>query len=427
MAIERSPHAAGGAAPAGNGHAESEEMRLRSALEQLAVAEEELRQQNDELIQSRYAAEVDRQRYETLFQSAPEAYLVTDIYGKIGEVNGTATALFRLPPERVIGRPIFNFVPMAARRRIRVAIATALRTSEVLHEVFPVLVANSSPRDVEASVTLRLIVGERALTWMLRDVTEQAEYARRLATLNTELDERVRARTADLERASAVKDEFLGLISHELRTPITTIYGNAEILRRKGAKMDADTRGAAVEDIYVETSRLQRLVDDLLLLARSQSTAAELEPVMPQRIVERIAAEFERERGRAVEVNVGQHIPAVSAEPTYLEQVLRNLLSNAEKYSPPGRPIKIAVARFGRRVRFTVADRGDGVATKDEASIFKAFFRSPTRHGDAPGLGVGLAVCRRLVMAQDGRIWVRPREGGGAEFVFTLAVAPEWD
>lgn len=425
MAIEGVPRTADCAPRGADAH--SEETRLRNALEQLAVAEEELRQQNDELIQSRHAAEVQRQRYEALFQSAPEAYFVTDIYGKIVEANGTATAMLRLPSERVLGRPIVNFVPTPARRGVRGAIATALRTSAVLHELFPVIVAGDDPRQVESSITLRVISGERALMWMLRDVTEQTEYARRLATLNTELDERVRARTADLERASSVKDEFLGLISHELRTPITTIYGNAEILRRKGAMMDAETRRAAVDDVYTESCRLQRLVNDLLLLARSQSTTAELEPVLPHRIVPRIAAEFERERGRPVEVSVGNRIPAVSAEPTYLEQVLRNLLSNAEKYSPNGRPVEVGVVRSGSRVRFTVADRGAGVPANDEGRIFKAFFRSPARQGDAPGLGVGLAVCRRLVAAQGGRIWVRPRDGGGAEFVFTLPVAPDWD
>ena len=118
-------------------------------------------------------------------------------------------------------------------------------------------------------------------------------------------------------------------------------------------------------------------------------------------------------------------LPPASAEPTYAEQVLRNLLSNAEKYSPSGAPVEIHAARDGGNIVIRVLDRGRGIDKSETDQVFTAFYRSPRTSELASGAGIGLAVCRRLIEAQGGRTWVSPREGGGMEAGFTLPVAEE--
>ncbi|MBF6599654.1 MAG: sensor histidine kinase [Dehalococcoidia bacterium] len=139
-----------------------------------------------------------------------------------------------------------------------------------------------------------------------------------------------------------------------------------------------------------------------------------------------VAEAHEHAGGRQITVDARQTLPAVSGDLTYLEQILRNLLANAEKYSRRDTPITISVARRGRRMRFAVSDRGAGIPADELKRVFTPFFRSTANGHEAPGVGIGLAVCKRLVEAIGGRIRATPRPGGGTEFGFTLAVDRDW-
>ena len=128
-----------------------------------------------------------------------------------------------------------------------------------------------------------------------------------------------------LRRANEAKDEFLGLVSHELRTPITSIYGGSRILRMRLDQLDEESRHGLLADIEQESERLNRIVEDLLVLARMElGETISSEPVMISRIIERVAALFRRRRpSRQLDI-MAEAIPPVEAEPTYLEQVLRS-------------------------------------------------------------------------------------------------------
>jgi two-component system, OmpR family, sensor histidine kinase KdpD len=117
----------------------------------------------------------------------------------------------------------------------------------------------------------------------------------------------------------------------------------------------------------------------------------------------------------------------VAAEPNYLEQILQNLISNAIKYSPPGSPIDIQARREEGCVAISVLDRGSGIAPEEMERIFEPFFRSSSTAGQAAGIGLGLSVCKRLVDAQGGELWARPREGGGTEIGFSLPMYEDED
>jgi PAS domain S-box-containing protein len=232
---------------------------------------------------------------------------------------------------------------------------------------------------------------------------------------------------ADLRLALASKDEFLGLVSHELRTPITTIYGNAELLRRHGERLDADTRLTALVDIEQEAQRLQRIVDNLLALSRVESVQdVNTEPILAQRVVGKIVeAHLKQYPHRTINVITPPSLDVIMAEPTYFEQVFRNLLSNAEKYSPPDQPIDVVAEALPGEVSISVLDRGAGITPEEAEQVFAPFYRSASTAAIASGAGIGLAVCKRLVEVQGGRVWARQREGGGADVGFALPVEPD--
>jgi signal transduction histidine kinase len=223
-------------------------------------------------------------------------------------------------------------------------------------------------------------------------------------------------------RANALRDAFIGVISHELRTPITTIYGVSRMLRLRGPSLDSAVVAKSIEDIESEADRLQRLVEDLLVLSRAERGKVEVdgEPITIGRLVRRVA-EVERARsGRTIEVSVESGLPLAVGEETYVEQVVRNLLTNAAKYSDEGRPIAVRVSVEDDEVVVRVLDEGIGIAGADAARAFELFFRSKSATRMASGAGIGLFVCRQLVEAMGGRIWATPRESAGTEVGFSL-------
>jgi len=247
------------------------------------------------------------------------------------------------------------------------------------------------------------------------------ENARLYAEAQRALDEL--AETAQrLMEANAAKDEFLSLVSHELRTPITTILGNAEILIRRAESMPAEQRLGAIADVKMEAQRLSNIIENLLVLARLERGAEiEIEPLLLERAIARVLDVVRRETPSREFVfeRPGEEAP-VSANALYVEQVLRNLISNADKYSPPGRPIRIIVEKRDRSWVTSVHDEGGGIPSDETERIFDPFYRSEQTSKKAPGLGVGLTVCRRLIEIQDGQLWVESDGTSGSTFSFAL-------
>ena len=248
-----------------------------------------------------------------------------------------------------------------------------------------------------------------------------------IALENRELYDSLSRTAQELRRANEAKDEFLGLISHELKTPLTTIRGNAQILARNGGRIDEERQRVAFSDIEKESERLQRIVDNLLLLARpDQGLTPAPEPLLLRHVVGTVVARHRREHPeRRFDVHTeGEPRPVLFSEDC-LEQVLDNLLTNAEKYSPAGSPIVIEIERSGGEVTLRVIDEGIGIDTDE--GLFEPFYRAPEATPYASGLGIGLAVCKRLVESQGGRIWACPRPGRGAAFAFTIPVLEDGD
>lgn len=230
------------------------------------------------------------------------------------------------------------------------------------------------------------------------------------------------------EREQA-RDAFIGVLSHELRTPVTTIYAGAELLARGETKLDEAARAGIFEDIHAEAERLHRLVEDVVALTRFGEGALEIgsEPVLLQRV---LPAVVRSEEGRwptgRFELDLPYDLPPVAGETTYVEQVVRNLLANAMKYSGSDAVVRILVdvAPSGAEVQVRVLDAGPGFPEGEADRLFELYYRSPSVSRKVSGSGIGLFVCARLIDAMGGYVWAVNHEGGGAEFGFALRVMP---
>ena len=229
----------------------------------------------------------------------------------------------------------------------------------------------------------------------------------------------------DERQAGEFREAFIDVISHELRTPITTILGLTQILARPGRADDPASRALLLEDVRAESERLHRLVEDLLVLSRAERgrLVIDAEPLQPRRLIERIVAQEGPELpSLQIETRLVPDLPVVAGEGTYVEQIVRNLLGNAAKYTPAGTRVVIDARRNGNVVEIRVTDDGPGIPDESLRRVFDLFYRDPDSARAVAGSGIGLFVCRSLVEAMGGRMWaIRPPEGG-SEFGFTLRV-----
>jgi signal transduction histidine kinase len=229
-----------------------------------------------------------------------------------------------------------------------------------------------------------------------------------------------------IRRALELREAFIGVLSHELRTPITTIYGGTRVLAREG--VSEDTRREIAADVTAEAERLHRLVEDLLVLARAERETMDLggDPVLLQHLVPRVLrTEEQRWPETMFRLSLPASVTAVSGDETYVEQVVRNLVGNAAKYGGATGIVEVAVEPYEDEVVVRVLDEGPGFATTESERLFELFYRSAKTSATTSGAGIGLFVCRALVEAMGGRIWAHPRPAGGAEFGFALPVFSE--
>lgn len=220
-----------------------------------------------------------------------------------------------------------------------------------------------------------------------------------------------------------MRNAILSSVSHDLRTPLATITGAASGLLEDKDQLGPAARHELAKSIYNEAHRLDRLVRNLLDMMRLESGAVQLQkewhPI--EEIVGAALTRLEsRLNGHQIRTNFQPDLPLVFLDGVLMEQVLLNLVENALKYAPPSTAIELSATVSDHELIFEVADRGPGIPSGDEQRIFDKFYRAgPAREG---GVGLGLTICRGIIEAHGGRIWVEKRSGGGAVFRFTLPI-----
>jgi signal transduction histidine kinase len=333
--------------------------------------------------------EIPSPELQAVLGAMPEAVLVCDRDDRVRIVNPAADRLFAGRPVRDRADLLTRFEPLPSDPEPDESVI--LQARDVPKRLFEL---RSVPVSREKQPAGNLAAGRILI---LRDVTE--------------------TRLARAERRA-----FLSILSHELRTPITTIYAGSRVLARRITARPAG--GEIAADISAEAAHLYDVVEDLLVLTRAEQGLLELsiEPVLLQRIAEtsiRIAAR----RSPSVPV-VRDGItdpPAVRGDPVYIEQVIRNLVTIASRYGGPDAPVVIQLAADDREVRLRVLDTGPDLEPH-EATRLLDLVEEP--RGPRQSAGIGPFVCRRIVESMGGRIWALPRDDGGAEVGFAL---PRYD
>ncbi len=253
---------------------------------------------------------------------------------------------------------------------------------------------------------------DEVLRDLLMTVASQvAEHLHRRATQERLADE--------LARSNAELERFAQTAAHDLRAPLQTVSGFAELLeRRHGDELPADAR-EALALIRDSAQGGSRLLDHLLAYARAGGSAVEPRPVDPRAVLDDVLVALRGDvEARGAVVRVAGALPEVVADPVQLAQVLQNLIANALAYTPADRAPLVVVSGTALGpdcVRLSVRDHGRGIDPADATRLFEPFVR-----GAGGGTGLGLAVCARIVARHGGHIWVDPTPGGGSTFSFTL-------
>jgi two-component system, OmpR family, sensor histidine kinase KdpD len=234
-------------------------------------------------------------------------------------------------------------------------------------------------------------------------------------------------RIAVLQRLDAMRVALLSSVSHDLRTPLTSIKAAANSLLQEDVQWDDEARRGFAETIEHEADRLNRLGSNLLDMSRIEEGALkpEKEEYSLKTLIYDVLARLDPLlEGRVVQTHLPDNLLLVELDYIQIDQVLTNLIENAVRYTPAGSPIEVSAQRKGKEVLFSVADRGPGIPTADLERVFDKFYRvhNERQSGVPTGTGLGLAVSKGIVEAHGGRIWAERRDGGGLVINVVLPV-----
>ena len=237
----------------------------------------------------------------------------------------------------------------------------------------------------------------------------------------TSLYRQVAAHKAELERSNAELAQFASVVSHDLRSPLTSIAGFSELLQRYYADHHDANATRYITSIMDGVKHMQTLIEGLLTYALVGAQASPPEPVDCTVVIERALTNLHaaiEARGAMV---THAALPTVAADATQLSEVFQNLIGNAIKYCRETPRVAISADREGAEWLFSVRDNGIGMDPADAERIFGIFQRAPAA-AEYPGTGIGLALCKKIIERHSGRIWVESCVGEGATFKFTLPV-----
>lgn len=337
----------------------------------------------------------DRARMEAILASMIEGVLVVDEQGRLQLVNDAARRILKLES----GSINHSYVEAIRHPGIVDHIRRALNGEAT--DGLELSVTRDTTRTLVARVAPVVATGRGAVL-VLHDITE-------------------------LRQADQVRRDFVANVSHELRTPLTAIKGYAEALLDDPD--DAEARGKFLDIIHRHATRMERLVKDLLRLARLDAgqETVELVPCDIDGLLGGIASDFAptaAQKHQTIDVAVAPGARTLTTDATKLHDIARNLIENAVNYTPDGGAIEVRAANVDGRFVLTVSDTGHGIAPDDLARVFERFYRvdkSRTRPG---GTGLGLSIVKHLVHVLDGEVTASNQPGGGAVFTVTLPAPP---
>lgn len=348
----------------------------------------------------------ERARYQAIIEGSVDGIMVTDFAKNVTKVNSSLERMTGFPREELEGKGCVNLLGLSDGNGI------------CLCDRYCPFIKDGKVQD---SIEANLIRKDGSHIWVevgygvLRD--DKGEPVGVVHTIK------------DISRHKQIdqlKDEFIGLVSHELRSPLTVIIGALNTIITDGKFLSSYEKNKLLKDAAEEAESLSHLVGDLLELSRFQSQRFILDakPVDLTSVVKNIVHTLKRyTKKHHFVVDFPDDLPEVMADQVRLERIIYNLLDNAVKYSPKGGEIKVLAKKENDFLVIGVKDKGIGISEADQERLFKAFQRiEDPALANIQGAGLGLLVCRRLVEAHGGKIWVESEYGKGSTFYFTLSL-----
>ena len=368
---------------------------------------QELNEQLERMVAQRTSAlTMEMGRLEAVLTSMAEGVVVTDLNNRVVLFNPAAQQMFELVPHRVIGQSIeqllaaVGFTPLLQRIR-------GLGTSE---------------RPVGTKEELA-VKGKRLNVYLSSLSDEEGQFAGMVLSIRDVTVE---------QQVDRMKTEFISTVSHELKTPLTSMKGSLQLLLTRG-KWLTETERQLLAVCLRNTQRLIRLISEILDISGIESGGMifNFRPVSVGEVTVYAVEEIKSyAMGRDITVvnSVGEHLPQVYGDSDRLIQVVTNLLSNAVKFSPEGKVVMVSAQRDGNYVTVSVEDRGKVIQWSDRDKLFKKFQQiENAERGKVDGTGLGLAICKEIVERHHGRIFYTAAKEWGNTFSFTVPIIGERD
>ncbi|MEK9148431.1 MAG: GAF domain-containing sensor histidine kinase, partial [Candidatus Desantisbacteria bacterium] len=248
-----------------------------------------------------------------------------------------------------------------------------------------------------------------------------------LSLENSRLHIHLKERSKELERANAAKSDFLNVVSHELKTPLTFIIAQLGILKKETLGRLTKSQKEGIKKIEEKGFKLNSVITDILNLAAIENKKfyeLKTEKVYLRKLIDEVAKAFGLliyHKGLSIELDLPDRFPSVFSDSGKISDILYRLLDNAVKFTPSGGEITIGARETKAEIEIFVSDTGIGIAKENEGRIFERFYQqdgSITRKYS--GMGLGLAITSELVKALGGKIWVSSKQGEGSTFTFTI-------
>ncbi|OGO42789.1 MAG: hypothetical protein A2137_01785 [Chloroflexi bacterium RBG_16_58_8] len=348
------------------------------------------------------------EQYRDLYEEAPYAYLSVGADGIIERANRGASELLGYTRSELVGWRVLDlYADSPAGKTRAIEDFQKLAAGEEIHNR-EMEMRRADGSSVWVDLSMRPIRGSRGQVVASRSVI-------------VDMTER--------RKVDELKDNFISLVSHELRSPMTVITGAVSTALTEEERLSREERRQLLQDAAIEAELLSNILGNLLEVSRIQANRLSLhtEPVDVYHTFQTVIGQAKRQapEHRFI-IELPDDVPLIVADKLRLERVLYNLTENAFKYSPPGTEVRLAVRPEGDSLLFSVSDQGPGIPPGEQARLFAPFQRlEDSRRTGARGIGLGLLVCRGLVEAHGGRIWVQSEQGRGSTFFFTLPLSQE--
>ena len=411
-----------------------------------------------------YNHQMEQQRQEraqflaTTLNSMGDAVITTDSQGLVTFMNPVAEALTCFQQEEVLGNnltEIFQTINEKTREVVQNPVEIALQEGVSVGMENHTLLINKHGTEIpidDSAAPLKNKAGQiQGAVLVFHDVTEQQQAKAFLERINEELKARVEESTAQLRQMNEqlraeisqrqhlenelilalgkerelneLKSRIIATISHEYRTPLTTILSSVELLERYSARLAEEKKQNHFQRIHTAINYLTKLVNDVLFVNQAEAGSLKFEPLsldvepVTRKFVENFCLEAASQHPIIFDCQ-GSSTQALLDE-KLIESMLRNLLSNAIKYSPPESQVRLELLLEPSEVIFRISDQGIGIPLADQANIFNAFFRG-SNIGITPGVGLGLLIVKECVDLHGGSIVVDSEVGVGTTFTVTL-------